>query len=317
MRLFEACAPDFPVTDPGLATIEDVKLVHGSDYIDTVQRLSQGLSCPEEAVRAAGFLSGDNPAFSGMHDAALAYSGGATQAARDIANGGMLSMTVTGGLHHARQNQASGFCIYNDCAMAVSILRKAFERVLYVDIDLHHGDGVQWIFYEDRSVMTLSIHEDGRFLYPGTGHVSERGAENSSVNIPLLPYTTGDVWLDALREVLKASVDRFRPEAVVLQMGTDAHVLDPLGHLSVSAQEWLEGIVLVKDLGLPLVALGGGGYEQTTVPRMWVAALLTLLGLPVPDTQPDGRAFFDENLPTPRDNNRAQAEDIVRRVLHG
>lgn len=297
--------------DPGLGAVEDVARVHDPAYVATVQSASEDLnSVPRDLLFSAGFGAGDNPAFPGMFEASLAYVAGSAEAARAVRDGASLAFGIAGGLHHARRAQASGFCVFNDCAVACSILRERFDRVAYVDIDVHHGDGVQWIFFEDPTVLTCSIHQDGRTLYPGTGSVNEIGAGGSSVNVPLMPGTTGDTWLWAFREGILPFVERFQPQAIVLQMGCDAHVTDPLARIRCTVQEWLEAVRIVRDLKLPLVALGGGGYDLDNVPRMWTSACLTLARQDHAIDQ-----FFDAELPQPREQGREAAEATVR-TLH-
>jgi acetoin utilization protein AcuC len=181
------------------------------------------------------------------------------------------------------RGKAAGFCIYNDVALIAQMLKARFERILYVDIDVHHGDGVQALFWNDPRVLTFSIHENPRTLWPGTGEWSETDDFGTALNLPMPAGTTGDVWLEGFRRVLDAATNAYRPEAVVLQMGTDPHGLDPLAHLNVSAQHWRGAVQAVRALNLPIVASGGGGYNLQTVPRMWVAAILTLLGRPLED----------------------------------
>lgn len=301
--------------DPGLGEVADVERVHSPEYVEVVRTASVDASgVPRDELYAAGFGAGDNPASPGMFEASLAYVAGSAMAARAVRDGASLAFGIAGGLHHARRAQASGFCVFNDCAVACSILRERFQRVAYIDIDVHHGDGVQWIFYEDPSVLTCSIHQDGRTLYPGTGGVEEMGAEGSSVNVPLMPGTTGDTWLWAFQEGILPFVDRFQPQAIVLQMGCDAHETDPLARIRCTVQEWLEAVQLVRDLHLPIVALGGGGYDLNNVSRMWTAACLTLAE-PKGGTNPVVPAFFDASLPEPREQGREAAEAAVR-ALH-
>ncbi len=303
--------------DPGLATEQDLLRVHSREYIRAVQSISEGAS----AEGFWGFGSGDNPPFEGMYEASLAYTGGSVRAAEAVRDGAQLAFSLSGGLHHARRDQASGFCIFNDPAVACAILRDRFERVAYVDIDVHHGDGVQWIFYDDPTVLTCSIHQDGRTIYPGTGFVDESSVDFTAVNVPMVPGTTGDVWIDAFNQTIIPAIKAFNPGAIVLQMGTDAHFLDRLGNLRLVAQEWLEAVMAIKNLGLPIVALGGGGYTITTVPRMWAAACLTLGGIPFEDDLPadliqelETDLFFDPELPGPREQGREHA-DKVRAAL--
>ena len=300
--------------DPGLASEEDLLRVHDLDYVDAVKSISVG----QNAAGFWGFGSMDNPPFGGMYEASRAYVGGAVKAAQAVRDGAQLAFSLSGGLHHARRNQASGFCIFNDCAVACSILRDRFERVAYVDIDVHHGDGVQWIFYDDPTVLTCSIHQDGRTIYPGTGFVDETSVDFTAVNVPMIPGTTGDVWIDSFNETIIPALKAFNAGAIVLQMGTDAHYLDRLGNLRLTGQEWLEAVKAVKALGLPIVALGGGGYTITTVPRMWAAACLTLGEVPFGNELPkdlqtelETDLFFDPELPRPRGQGREQALEII------
>ncbi len=217
--------------DPGIGLIEDLLRVHSNEYVGAVQLLSQG----KTNVRPYdhGFGSGDNPQFPGMYEAALAYCSASAQAAKAVRDGAKLAFSIGGGLHHARRDRASGFCIFDDPAIACHILLERFERVAYVDIDVHHGDGVQWIFYGEPRVLTCSIHEDGRTLFPGTGGLEETGVEFTSFNVPIAARTSGDVWLDAFRQTIPAALEAFGTEAIVLQMGTDAHFLDPLAPLEM------------------------------------------------------------------------------------
>jgi acetoin utilization protein AcuC len=294
----------------------DLLRVHTKDYVEAVKSLGPGSDA--DALAEYGFGRGDNPPFHGMFDASLAYSSATAAAAKAVRDGEELAFGIGGGLHHALARRASGFCIFDDPAVACHILREKFERVAYVDIDVHHGDGVQWIFYDDPSVLTCSIHESGRTLFPGTGFVDETGAELTSLNVPIAAYATGDVWLDALARTIIPALRKFKPGAIVLQMGTDAHVLDPLGHLRVTQQEWLNAVRLVQSLDIPLVALGGGGYNLTTVPRMWVSAVLTLSGITYDDNLPadlaeawDMPTFSDPESPMPRGMGRREAEETI------
>lgn len=301
---------DLQPIDPGTGQEEDLYRVHDQAYLEALRTASEGGAVPD--LFAYGLGPGDNPPFEGMWEATLAFTAGTAAAARSVASGARLATTLAGGLHHARRSLASGFCLANDCAIALSILRGRYERVAYVDIDLHHGDGVQWIFWDDPAVLTCSIHETGRTLYPGSGFVDEVGPAGTSVNVPLAPYTTGDVWLDAFQRAILPAIAAFRPQVIVLQMGADPHYDDPLGHLQVTVAEWLAAVRLVRDLGLPLVACGGGGYAMHAVVRSWAAAILTLYEEPVPE-----ELTLDDELPGPRDSGRAEAEATVASLEEG
>lgn len=303
---------------PGEITLSDLERVHSPDYIQAVRKLSEQPDLNSASATRYGLGPGDNPAFEGMFPSACAYCACSAQAAKDVCAGATLAFSLGGGLHHAQRSFASGFCVFNDPAIALYILRERFDRVAYVDIDVHHGDGVQFLFWDDPSVLTCSIHEDGRYLYPGTGAVEETGPAYAAVNVPLPPGTTGDTWLWAFEQGILPALEAFAPEALVLQMGTDAHFLDPLAHLNVAAQDWLEAVRLVKEAGLPIVALGGGGYSLDTVPRMWASACLTLAGVPFEDVLPDPLAerwqmpsFFDSSPPGPSGSGRREAEKVI------
>ncbi len=304
------------VIEPEPATEDDLLRVHTEEYIEAVKRAGKG-----ECEWKYGLGIGDNPPFEGMHHKALWYVGGTVCAARAVVSGASLAFNMSGGLHHALSDRASGFCIYNDPAIAISILREKFSRVAYVDIDAHHGDGVQWIFYTDPSVLTISIHESGETLFPGTGYPSETGEPPHCLNIPLKARTTGDVWMWAFLTLVPPAIRAFNPEVIVLQMGADSHFEDPLAHLLVAVQEWLEAVKLVRSFGLPIVALGGGGYNLRTVPRMWAAGCMTLAGceyndvLPSPFAEEFGvMSYSDPFLPTPRGQGLMYAQSVVSEI---
>jgi acetoin utilization protein AcuC len=303
--------------DPGEGSAQDPLRVHSAEYVEAV-RIADQLTYDE--ATAFGIATGDTPRFPGMYEASIAYTAGSARAAEEVKDGAQLAISLSGGLHHAQRSNASGFCVFNDCAVAISILRERFAKVAYVDIDVHHGDGVQAIFYEDPTVLTCSIHQNGRTLYPGTGSVSETGADNASINVPLWPGTSPSVWLWAFRNGILPKLEAFNPEAIVLQMGTDSHALDPLAAIENNAQTWLEAVKDIQATNKPLVALGGGGYNLTTVPRMWVAATLTLLGISVPESVPEpygsewGLPRFFDPEPEPTDAGLRQAEEAVAQL---
>ncbi|MCC6404626.1 MAG: acetoin utilization protein AcuC [Fimbriimonadaceae bacterium] len=299
-------APDLDLLEPEPVGPGEAHTVHSREYVEAVARLSSGF----EADRARfGFASADNPVFRGMYEAALAYLAGSWAAAQSVREGQGLAFNWTGGLHHAMRSRAAGFCIFNDAAVACSLLREAHNRVMYVDIDLHHGDGVQALFWDDPRVLTFSIHESGATLFPGSGFVDEVGPAGTSVNVPLAAGTSGDVWLHAFLECFVPVLERYCPGAIVLQAGCDAHRDDPLGHLECSVQDWLGAVEAVGSTGLPLVVLGGGGYELANVHRMWAAATLRLLGR-------DAARFHDEQPGFSRGHGREHAEATVAAFLH-
>lgn len=299
------------LVEPSLADPEEVAQIHSRNYLEALHRLSSGDYFP--GAYRYGFGTGDNPIFPDMYEASLRYTGAsldAAQAILDGAGGGMVAFNLSGGLHHAHYDRAAGFCILNDAAVAIRRLRTRFARVAYVDIDVHHGDGVQELFYDDPSVLTISLHENGDTLFPGTGYPEEIGegaGEGYSVNLPYGAFTTDDIWLQAWREAALPVLRAFDPEVIVLQMGTDAHFLDPLAHLCLTAQGWLQAIRDVRSLGKPIVAIGGGGYNLTTVPRMWTLAVAALIGVELPDTVPESYAYRDR-IPTLTDHQEVHVD---------
>jgi acetoin utilization protein AcuC len=314
--LLKSFVPSVEFIDPGFANAEDILRVHSEEYFEFVRTVGEGRASKEDLF-SFGFGSVDTPPFPGIFEASLAYCGGAVRAAECLVRGDSLAFNIAGGLHHAQRDRASGFCVFNDPAVSLELLKARFSKLLYVDIDLHHGDGVQAIFENDPDVVTLSIHESGKTLYPGTGFVEETGAGSAVVNLPMEAKTTGDTWLWAFSEVFPRVVDFFNPEAIVLQMGCDPHFNDPLGHLRVSVQEWLGAVELVRGAGLPILACGGGGYELGNVPRMWSAAVLALAGLEVPEVAPEeipeewGVSKIFDPEPLERGHGLAYAQEVV------
>jgi acetoin utilization protein AcuC len=274
---------------PEPATDAELEWVHDAGYVATVRSLSErpaGLASGDPGALAAGLGPGDTPAFSGMHEAAAAVAGGSLRAMEAILRGDVEhAFHPGGGLHHAMPGRASGFCVYNDPALAVARARRAGLRVLYVDLDVHHGDGVQAIHWDDPGVLTISVHETGRALFPGTGSVDELGgpaARGSAVNLPLEPGTGERGWLAAVERVVPELAAEFRPDVVVSQHGSDGHAWDPLAHLRLTTTAMGAAARLVDSIahrwaGGRWLATGGGGYDAyRVVPRVW--ALVWLAG---------------------------------------
>jgi acetoin utilization protein AcuC len=285
--------------DPPPARDEDVERVHAAAYVRAVRRLSDApvLAAAPEAAQWGLQPGGDTPARAGMHEAALAVCG-AGLAAADLVWEGRAERAfcpAPAGLHHARAAQASGFCIYNDCALAIRrLLDAGAERVAYVDIDAHHGDGVQWLFYEEPRVLTCSVHESGRFLYPGTGGLAERGAGEAvgtAVNVPLPPFAGDAPYLRAIEEVIAPAVRRFGPDVLVTHQGADPHHADPYSHLQVSLDGLRRAYRLMAELAAEAAAgrwivLAGGGYNIDLLARAWTLQLAEMLGVEPEDAIP-------------------------------
>ncbi len=277
---------EFTAPDP--ATDEELLGVHRPGYLAAVRAASE---VPPPDRPGHGLGTDDNPVFPGMHQAAALIAGGSITAARAIASGAVdRAVHIAGGLHHAMANAASGFCVYNDPALAIrALLDAGIGRVAYVDVDVHHGDGVQAAFYQDPRVLTVSIHETPASLWPGTGWAAEIGASagaGSAVNIPV-PAGTGDAqWLRAFHAVVPGLVRAFRPEVLVTQHGADSHAEDPLADLNLTVDGHLASYRALRDLaeqvGGRWLALGGGGYSVVrVVPRSWTHLLAELTGDPL------------------------------------
>lgn len=278
------------------ATREELLRAHSAGYIAVVERASGpgGLWPPE-----AGIGPGDTPAFPGMHDAAALICGATSAALKAVTSGSCLrGFSPAGGLHHAHRDYASGFCVYNDIAVAIAgaLDREPGLRIAYIDIDAHHGDGVQDIFYEEPRVLTISLHEDGRFLFPGTGSLRERGSgagDGYAVNVPLPPYATPACYLLAFDEVVDPAIRAFAPDIVVAQCGADAHWSDPLTSLSLTLpgfEQLYRRIVALADevCAGRLLSTGGGGYSwQHVVPRAWTLLAGVLAGVSLAEALPE------------------------------
>ena len=269
--------------------------VHSPRYVRIVQTLSEGKPVP--SCYEFGFASGDNPPFRGMFEASLAVVGASVAAAQAVMDGAQVAVNLAGGLHHARYEEAAGFCIFNDPAVAIHVLKQKYRRIVYLDIDVHHGDGVQWLYYRDPQVLTISIHESGRFLFPGTGHPDEIGTgegRGTAVNIAVGRDADDEIWWWAFQQVVPPLFRWFQPDVVVLQMGADPHYTDPLAHVCLTVQGWRRAVQWVAEQGIPIVATGGGGYSLSAVVRMWTLALAILKGMPVPNCVPPQFLLYRE-----------------------
>jgi acetoin utilization protein AcuC len=298
--LVEACellaAPTVFREAPRPATDDELLLAHDRVYVDRVRELSPR-GGPADPFADYGLGSSDNPAFRGMHEASALVVGGTLLASELVMSGRAThAFNPGGGLHHANRRLASGFCIYNDAAVGIAWLRHQGARVLYVDTDAHHGDGVQWIFYDDPDVLTISLHESGRYLFPGTGDVSERGQGPGlgyAANVPLQPYTGHSSWVECYDLVVPPLARAFRPDVIVTQNGCDGHAIDPLTHLNGLTLSFEHFARRAHELAHELcdgrlVALGGGGYALwNVVPRAWTAVWAALSDQPLPERVPE------------------------------
>lgn len=320
-------APRVRVIEPIPASDDQLALFHNREYIAAVRALSAG---GEAAGRVPlsrfNFGQGDNPVFAGMHELHALAVGAALQAAALLeADECDTVFSFGGGLHHAAPDRASGFCVYNDPAVAITWLRRRGRRVAYIDVDVHHGDGVQYAFDGDPEVLTISIHQDGRTLFPGTGFVQETGSgvgEGTSFNLPLPAGTDDDGYLWAFDQVVPQAIERFSPDIVVTQLGVDTHAADPLAGLMLSTRGQQAIFRRLAPLAQRWLALGGGGYNLEVVPRAWTMALAVMEGFELPEELPagyrgryGGRSFQDEDLPQlDPDLTRRVRKVVERRV---
>jgi acetoin utilization protein AcuC len=280
--------PPVVIDDDALLT------VHDADYLALVRRASVD---PDDVHLARGLGTEDVPTFRGMHEASRAVVGATLAAVQAVHSGRALhSVNLAGGLHHAMPGAASGFCVYNDIAVGIQwLLDQGVERVAYVDVDVHHGDGVQAAFWDDPRVMTVSVHESGRALFPGTGFPGEIGGPNAlgtAVNVALPPHTGDEGWLRAFDGVVPQVLRAFQPQILVTQQGCDSHADDPLAHLELSIDGQRQSYAALHALAHEVcdgrwVALGGGGYSWIdVVPRAWSHLVGEVVGQPVPPETP-------------------------------
>jgi acetoin utilization protein AcuC len=290
-------------TDPHVETlgaepadIATLLLVHTPEYIDATQRAGRGEG---GSWGRYGYGPGDNPIFDRMHEAGAIVAGASVGAAQAVLSGRVAhAFNAAGGLHHAMASRASGFCVYDDPAIAIAwMLDQGVEKVAYVDVDVHHGDGPQAIFYDDPRVLTISIHEFAPQLgfFPGTGGGGETGgaaAPGSAINVPLDPGTGDAEWMDAFLAVVPQAVKAFAPDVLVTQLGCDTHASDPLAHLRLTTNTYRATARVLHELaheaaGGRWVATGGGGYQWArVVPRAWTTYFAEMADVELPDALP-------------------------------
>ncbi|TAN34508.1 acetoin utilization protein AcuC [bacterium] len=278
---------------PRRATTNELELVHSPDYVDLVRRLgdpAQRRQVAIDRIHAAGFGSADNPISDDLHEGSRLVAGASLVAAEAIEGGAALhAFSPSGGLHHAHRDRASGFCTYNDAAIACRWLKDRGHRVAYVDIDVHHGDGVEGVFQSDPAVLTISLHESGRHLFPGTGFPADCGVgpgRGTAANLPFEPFTWDEPWLEGFERVVPPLLRRFEPTVLVTQDGCDTHYLDPLAHLAATTRIWPRVGRAFHELAHELcegrwLALGGGGYAiREVVPRAWTLLFAEMVERP-------------------------------------
>jgi acetoin utilization protein AcuC len=303
------------VVQPAPADDDAIALVHSREYIDAVRAPSKTRITRRLSDYGLGTI--DNPIIEGMYEAAALIAGASVEAADLVIDGKAdVAFNPAGGLHHAHRARASGFCVFNDPAIAIAhVLKKCGDgvKVAYIDIDAHHGDGVQEAFYTRKDVLTISVHESGRYLFPTTGGVDEIGegeGEGYSVNLPLSPYTGDDVYVWAFTQIVPPLLDAYQPDFICTQLGVDTHFQDPLTHLCCTTHGYIavvheiaafalrsNGGAGAKHGGLASrsagwIAIGGGGYDVTVVPRAWTLAFGRMTGKTLPEFIPEDQAQY-------------------------
>ncbi|MGO1407534.1 MAG: acetoin utilization protein AcuC [Brachybacterium sp.] len=299
--------PGVEILPAPVASDAQLSRVHDPAFIDAVRRASRSLEeiSAEELDELLRFgLGGDDvPTFPGMHTASSRIVGGSLTAIEAIRSGRVQrAVNFAGGLHHAKSSSASGFCVYNDAAAAIRhALDAGEERVMYIDVDVHHGDGVERMLWDEPRAITLSVHETGERLFPGTGFVQDSGgaaAPGTAINVPLPSRTSADGWVRAIRATVPALVRAVRPTLLVTQHGADSHRLDPLADLAVSLEAQREVMLLMRELADEVcegrwLALGGGGYAVIdVVPRSWAHLIAIATGEPIEATAPLPEVFL-------------------------
>ena len=280
------------IVSPRMATDEELLLVHDANYIELVKEASKE-NADSTKYESYGIGTEDTPIFPNMHEASASLVGGTLTAVDYVMEGKSYhAVNLGGGLHHGFRGRASGFCVYNDSSVAIKYMQEKYNaRVLYIDTDAHHGDGVQWSFYDDPNVCTISIHETGRYLFPGTGNITERGSGEgygTSFNFPIDAFTEDESFLDIYRTSFREIVESFKPDVIISQNGADAHYFDPLTHLYGTMKIYQEIPKLAHELahefcGGKWIAVGGGGYDiWRVVPRAWSYVWLAMNDFPFP-----------------------------------
>ncbi|HMK77478.1 MAG TPA: acetoin utilization protein AcuC [Thermodesulfobacteriota bacterium] len=307
---------------------EDLAAFHSEEYLNILRQADNGHLSGN--AFSYGLGPGDNPIFPGIYDWSLLVTGATLQAVEFVAEGkGEIAFNIAGGLHHAMKARASGFCYINDPVIGIMRLLSLGKRVAYIDIDVHHGDGVQEAFYDTNQVLTISLHETGYTLFPGTGFEHEIGkgeGEGYCVNLPFPPCTDDEVYSWAFEEVVPGLVQAFKPDVVVTQLGVDTFYNDPLANLHLSIYGYERVLKRIKDLAPRWVALGGGGYNISNVARAWTLAWAVMNGIELDEELPE--SFLKEatkigfeagelkgSLRPPRHSQNEEAQTEMERVV--
>jgi len=273
--------PWVDVVEPQPAGAEEMALFHDRDYLAALQEANDGVF--KESMIEFGLGTVDCPIFPGVYDYSALATGGTLLAASLVDEEGYdLAFNLSGGFHHAHFRNAEGFCYVNDIAIAIRHLLRKGRRIAYVDLDAHHGDGVQDAFYEDNRVLTISLHESGKTLFPWSGFETESGTgegKGYNINVPLPPQTDDEVFLEAFNEVVPDAVAAFDPDIVFALVGADGLLADPLSHLALTNNAYAEAAKVIEAISPKCVALGGGGDQMNSVTRAWCLAWAVMNGI--------------------------------------
>ena len=285
--LFETS--EAPWIEAQKAEEQDLLLIHSREYLQVLKKANEGEAPPEGWKYGLG--SGDNPVFPGLYDWSLLVTGATLECVRQIMEENRkIAFNIGGGLHHAMESRAAGFCYLNDPAVGIAKMVEAGLRVLYLDVDVHHGDGVEAAFYDTDQVLTISLHQHGHTLFPGTGFPEEMGrgkGRGYAVNVPLAPGTDDDLYLPVFMEVVPPLVHAYKPDVLVTQLGVDSLATDPLATMNLTVNGFAKLIEEMKSWDLKWVALGGGGYNIMNVARAWTKAWAIMNGINLPDNLPE------------------------------
>jgi acetoin utilization protein AcuC len=308
---------------------KDLAAFHSEEYLNILKQANEGY--PMEDAYFYGLGPGDNPIFPGLFNLSLLLTGATLQAVDFVADGkGEIAFNIAGGLHHAMRARASGFCYINDPVIGIMRLLNRGKRVAYIDIDAHHGDGVQKAFYETNQVLTISLHESGHTLFPGTGfeyEIGEGEGEGYSVNLPFPPHTEDEVYVRVFDEVVPELVHAFKPDVVVTQLGVDTFYDDPLTNLHLSIFGFERILKKIKNLAPRWIALGGGGYNISNVARAWTLAWAVMNGIELNEKLPESflkeavkfgieEKELRERLGTPPHSQNKENRMEMERVVH-
>ncbi len=275
------------------STMDEMAAFHDPEYLEVLRRVDGNdvRANARGALYAYGLGTGDNPIFPGVYAWSALVTGASLQAMELVASGQVdVAFNIAGGLHHAHRAKASGFCYVDDPAVILAHLLDRGLRVAYVDIDVHHGDGVQFGFYDTDRALTISLHESGLSLFPGTGFVEETGegkGQGFSVNVPFAPGTDDEIFVWAFDEVVPPLLRAFAPDVLVTQLGTDTHRTDPLANLCLTTRGFAHAVRAFRATGRPWIALGGGGYDVANVPRAWTLAWAIMNDVEPPPAVPE------------------------------